>query len=118
MKLNYILRCCLCGHVLETNESQDNICPECGYTEFDIIYDNEAVTDDFVINDEPKNCIVYLVTRYGYTMVVMKDSHFKYSHIDKIYSGMRLYTYNGALSARDAMLKKHPDWNIKVKQFK
>lgn len=121
-ELDYYVRCQLCGHTMETKDLDGLICDDCGYDQFDIIMNQSDMKDlnsvPQPVKDEPKNCIVYLVTRYGDTMVVMKNSKLQYNPITHIVSGARLYTYNGAMSARDAMLKRHPDWNLKVKQFK
>lgn len=122
--LEYCVRCQLCGHLIETSDLENLKCDDCGYDKFDIIFDPNSKSksnDDTVVeptvDTEPKNCIVYLVTRYGDTMVVMKNSRLQYSPITHIGPNVRRYTYNGALSARDAMMKRHPDWNLKVKQF-
>ena len=118
---NYVVRCQMCGHTMEVDSIDDLICKDCHYDQFDIIVDNTHDDPDFYIEPEsekPKNCILYLVTKSGDTMVVMNNKKIQYSEIDRIDPDMRLYTYNGAHAAKDAILKKHPNWNLKVKQFK
>lgn len=123
MNAEKVVKCELCGHIMQVNDLDNLICDDCGYDKFETLLDNNDT--DFIIDDtelkpkpEPKDCILYLVTQYGDTMVITKKSRFAYHGINSITSDMRLYTYNGALSARDALLKRHPDWHIKVKQFK
>ena len=116
----YSIRCQLCGHTIETNCIEGSICDDCGYDKFDIIYDSsrDVIIDEPIKIEEPKNSIVYLITKDGGTMVVMKNSRIQYSLIDHIRPEMRRYTYGGAMAARDVMKKRHPDWNLKVKTFK
>lgn len=122
-----VIRCELCGHIEEVS-SYDTIdellCSDCGYDKFSIIEDNtkkeDSDSNDYCleISEEPKDCILYLVTQRGETMVITKKSKFAYHSIDRVTADMRLYTYAGAHSARDALLKKYPNWILKVKQFK
>ena len=119
-----VVRCNLCGHTYDVRPDFENlVCSECGYDDFETIIKPEPVVElvpsdkKLLISEEPKDCILYLITQQGETMVITKKSKFSYHNIDRITSDMRLYTYNGALSARDALLKKHPNWRIKVKQF-
>ncbi len=125
-KPELIVKCELCGHIIEllnSNHLDDLTCDCCGYDKFSVISDNskidEPIPDDnrLEISEEPKDCILYLITQSGETMVITKKSKFSYHSINRITPDMRLYTYNGALSARDALLKKHPSWRLKVKQF-
>ena len=128
MNINSIIvRCELCGHVdevLSYDDLESLVCVDCGYDKFSIIQDNSKKEEPPVednrleISEEPKDCILYLVTQYGETMVITKKSKFAYHSIDRVTADMRLYTYAGAHSARDALLKKHPNWTLKVKQFK
>lgn len=124
-KNSLIVRCELCGHIEEvlSNDDLDNLtCSDCGYNMFTVVQDNtkeDPPVDDqrLEISEEPKDCIIYMLSWDGEPMVISKKSKFVYHRIDKITPDMRLYTWSAAHAARDAMLKKNPNWKLKIKQF-
>ncbi len=120
-----IVRCELCSHIEEVNSYDDLdrlTCRDCGYDKFSVVEDRlkaeEPVEDSRLeITEEPKDCIIYMISWDGEPMVISKKSKFVYHKIDKITPDMRLYTWSAAHAARDAMLKKNPNWKLKIKQF-